>query len=219
MISASLRASAAALALALCAAGPSERAAAQEDAAEVLEIVRSLAPRAGQTEAPRYIADRVHFEYASSRLTAAARAQLDLLARAMRASGLAGMRFRVEGHTDSRGAAAYNMALSERRARAAARYLSAAGIAAGRLDAVGRGETELRDPVNPESAVNRRVEIATLAPPPAARAPDPPRAAPAPVRPAPARPRAPAPPPAAGASPVMDALTGGSATDDDGFEW
>jgi OOP family OmpA-OmpF porin len=48
----------------------------------------------------------------------------------------------LEGHTDARGSDAYNQSLSERRANAVLRHMvDAAGVAAGRLSAVGRGET------------------------------------------------------------------------------
>ena len=183
---------------------------AQEDAAEVLAIVRDLAPRAGQVEAPRHIAGDVRFESGSDRLTAAARARLDRIARALRAPALAGLRFRLEGHTDSRGAADYNRDLSLRRARSAAAYLTAAWeVSAARLVVVGHGEDRPRDPANPESGVNRRVEIVTLAPPPPEPAETPSASAPAPERPA----GGPAPPGAADGDGdretfVRDVLTG-----------
>ena len=174
MVSAGSRALAALACLAWCAAAPP--APAQEDAAEGLEILRSLAPRAGQTEAPRYIAEGVQFDYASDRLTAEARGTLDRMARALRSTELGGLRFRIEGHTDSRGSAAYNMDLSVRRARAVAAYLAEVrGFAAARFDMVGHGESRPRDPTNPEGAINRRVEIVTLVPPPAPTAPPPPQ--------------------------------------------
>jgi len=48
----------------------------------------------------------------------------------------------IEGHTDSRGAAAYNQSLSERRAASVRNYLSSqGGIDAGRLTSRGYGET------------------------------------------------------------------------------
>jgi outer membrane protein W len=47
----------------------------------------------------------------------------------------------VEGHTDSVGADAYNMALSDRRARAVFDYLSSRGVDPARLSSVGKGET------------------------------------------------------------------------------
>ncbi len=46
-------------------------------------------------------------------------------------------------HTDSRGSAKYNMALSQKRANSAKDYLVNAGTAADRLNAIGKGETEL----------------------------------------------------------------------------
>lgn len=67
----------------------------------------------------------------------------------------------VMGHTDSDGSADYNQALSERRARSVASYLSAGGIEARRLLVVGYGESR---PVATNSTAagkqaNRRVEI------------------------------------------------------------
>ncbi|MGH0036434.1 MAG: OmpA family protein [Myxococcota bacterium] len=67
----------------------------------------------------------------------------------------------VEAYTDASGPSAYNEALSQRRADAVRDYLVAGGVAADRIDAVGRGEA---DPVasnqTPEGREqNRRVEI------------------------------------------------------------
>ena len=75
----------------------------------------------------------------------------------------------IEGHTDARGRESYNQRLSERRAAAVKDYLVGKGIAADRLEAVGRGEN---DPVAPNMdedgndhpdgrAMNRRVELIT----------------------------------------------------------
>jgi OOP family OmpA-OmpF porin len=59
---------------------------------------------------------------------------------------LAGMQFdavTVEGHTDRLGSQAYNQKLSMRRAEAVKSYLvSAGGVDAGRISAVGKGESE-----------------------------------------------------------------------------
>ncbi len=67
----------------------------------------------------------------------------------------------VTGHTDSTGSDAYNQRLSERRARAVVRYLTAQRVDPGRLEYYGMGE---RAPVASNStaagrAQNRRVEI------------------------------------------------------------
>lgn len=105
----------------------------------------------------------VNFEYASAKLTTDARLVLDNLAKALEDPALSASRFRVAGHTDARGSDAYNLGLSKQRARSAADYLVREhGIAAARLTIEGFGERELLDPANPDSAVNRRVQITNL---------------------------------------------------------
>ena len=77
----------------------------------------------------------------------------------------AGLRFQVEGHTDSDGGAAYNLGLSQRRAQAVVDDLvSRHGIARRRLVPKGFGLTK---PVAPNTtaagkALNRRVELLRL---------------------------------------------------------
>lgn len=71
----------------------------------------------------------------------------------------------IVGHTDSVGADAYNQALSERRASAAANYLVTQGVARSRVATRGVGETE---PVETNSTdagrqQNRRVAVAIYA--------------------------------------------------------
>ncbi len=72
-----------------------------------------------------------------------------------------GLRVDIVGHTDSTGPAAYNQGLSERRAAAVKDHFVAAGIDAGRLRAVGRGEDEpiASNDTRDGRAQNRRVEI------------------------------------------------------------
>lgn len=53
------------------------------------------------------------------------------------------VKMELVAHTDSRGTAAYNMLLSQKRANSAMDYLVNAGIPSDRLTAVGKGETEL----------------------------------------------------------------------------
>jgi outer membrane protein OmpA-like peptidoglycan-associated protein len=71
----------------------------------------------------------------------------------------------VVGHTDSTGRTEYNQGLSERRARAAADFVSGQGVARSRLRTEGRGETEPIAANDTESArqQNRRVEVAIYA--------------------------------------------------------
>ncbi len=67
-------------------------------------------------------------------------AELDSMARFL--ADVPSARGIVEGHTDSVGADAYNLALSQRRADAVRKYLIDKGVAADRLQAKGYGETQ-----------------------------------------------------------------------------
>jgi outer membrane protein OmpA-like peptidoglycan-associated protein len=71
----------------------------------------------------------------------------------------------IVGHTDAKGSDDYNMALSQRRASAAAQYLVTQGVDAGRLRTLGLGETEPKAANDTEAnmALNRRVEVAIYA--------------------------------------------------------
>lgn len=67
----------------------------------------------------------------------------------------------IEGHTDSVGSAAYNMALGQRRADSVATFLGSQGVPASDMTTVSYGETR---PIAPNDtaegrALNRRVEI------------------------------------------------------------
>jgi len=78
-----------------------------------------------------------------------------------------GTRFLIIGHADLRGSAAHNQSLSERRARAVARMLEVRhGALDGRIDTVGRGETQPRYAGNAVDDLrrNRRVEVALVGP-------------------------------------------------------
>lgn len=73
------------------------------------------------------------------------------------------LRLRIEGHTSSEGNADVNQKLSEARAQAAVDFLvGKEGIDASRLEAAGKGSSELKDPENPTSDVNRRTEFEIL---------------------------------------------------------
>jgi outer membrane protein len=102
---------------------------------------------------------QVQFAVDSAELTAAGRATLDEMAEELQQLNfIAGT---VVGHTDSSGSEAYNQALSERRAQTVASYLQAQGVARGRLQARGAGESQpIADNETPEGrALNRRVVL------------------------------------------------------------
>lgn len=106
---------------------------------------------------------QVEFELNSASLTPKASGVLDELGRALTSPDLASYRFQLTGHTDATGSASYNRELSKRRAAAVRDYLSGKfRIDPARLRSAGMGADRLLDPENPQSGVNRRVEITNL---------------------------------------------------------
>ncbi len=104
----------------------------------------------------------ITFHTNSSNLTEPARTQLDVLARAMKADKLKGYAFTLEGHADPRGRPETNLALSQARAESVRDYLVRQhGIAASRLNAIGKGDRELMNKIDPIAPENRRVTIVT----------------------------------------------------------
>ena len=116
-------------------------------------------PAAASTK--RAIDIEVLFEFDSSRLTNDGRDVLDALGGALASKELADVRtVMLEGHTDAKGSDAYNNSLSLLRAQAARQYLiQKHRIAAGKVQAVGKGKSEPADPRDPYSAANRRVRV------------------------------------------------------------
>ncbi len=72
---------------------------------------------------------------------------------------------RIEGHTDERGSAEYNLSLGQRRAQAVADALRAYGVAASRLEAVSYGKERPRAAGHDEAAwaQNRRADLRAAA--------------------------------------------------------
>lgn len=100
--------------------------AAQEAARQAMEALRTTVTTA------------IHFDYDKSDLTSDAQATLDQKIPVLNANP--SLQIRVVGNTDERGSAEYNMALGQRRAAAAKRYLTQHGIDAGRIATVSYGE-------------------------------------------------------------------------------
>lgn len=115
-------------------------------------------------EAPS-ISLTVQFATGSATLTPQAMRVLDELGKALLSEDLRPYRFRIEGHTDTTGSRAVNQALSERRAAAVRGYLTQNfGIEAGRLVAIGLGQTQLavQTPDGVDEPRNRRVQIVNI---------------------------------------------------------
>jgi peptidoglycan-associated lipoprotein len=105
------------------------------------------------------IAAVIYFDFDQSEITDASRATLDAKLPILTANP--GLRLRIAGHTDNRGSDEYNLALGQRRAAAAKRYLTQHGIDDGRLETVSFGEERPVAEGDDESAwsQNRRDEF------------------------------------------------------------
>ena len=80
----------------------------------------------------------IFFDYDRSDITEDARSKLDAKVPVLTQNS--GVRIRIAGHTDSRGSDEYNLALGQRRAAAAKRYLTDRGIDGSRIEIVSFGE-------------------------------------------------------------------------------
>jgi peptidoglycan-associated lipoprotein len=96
------------------------------------------------------LAEPVHFDFDRAELTAEDQAGLD---RKMQVLGAhPRVMIRIAGNCDERGSEEYNLALGERRAAAAKRYLEAHGAAAGRIAILSYGKERPLDPGHDEAA-------------------------------------------------------------------
>lgn len=111
---------------------------------------------------PRMLSLTIGFEFDSATITPASADTLASLAQALQSSDLQALSFRIEGHTDARGKADYNLRLSRLRAEAVKARLEKLGVAGMRLVSEGRGNTEPANAADPLAAENRRVRIVTL---------------------------------------------------------
>ena len=116
-----------------------EAAARERAAAEARARAEAEArARAAADAARAAFATAIYFDLDKSDLKPEARALLDSKLPLLRAN--ANVRIRIAGHTDDRGSDEYNMALGQRRAAAAKRYLVDQGIAEDRIEVVSFGE-------------------------------------------------------------------------------
>jgi peptidoglycan-associated lipoprotein len=84
------------------------------------------------------VGDRVFFAFDSSSLSS--EAQQTLQRQAAWLKQYPNVSVTVEGHCDERGTREYNLALGERRANAAKKYLASEGIAASRISTISYGK-------------------------------------------------------------------------------
>ena len=108
---------------------------------------------------------RIPFAYDRADIDAANRPIAEELAEALHQVHDGTYRYRLVGHTDSRGSADYNQDLSERRAESVRAFiLEGQQDLRGSLEARGEGESRLLTPDDTEQAhaLKRRVEIQVL---------------------------------------------------------
>jgi outer membrane protein OmpA-like peptidoglycan-associated protein len=110
---------------------------------------------------PKSIDLVIQFDLDSAKLKESSKPLLDNLATAMKNERLAGVRFKVEGHTDAQGTEQHNLKLSSNRAEAVLAYLTSQGVEKDRLAGEGKGYSDLLIPDKPKAAENRRVKITT----------------------------------------------------------
>ena len=117
-------------------------------------------PLSAQLAKLRQFNIEIVFDFNSDRIRPESYETVGIIADALHTPYLAGQKFFVVGHTDAKGDREYNLKLSQRRAEAVMDALvTTFRVPAERLEAVGLGEEQLRDPSQPFAAVNRRVQL------------------------------------------------------------
>jgi len=106
--------------------------------------------------------ERIYFDFDKSELKPAAQETLTKKAAWLRAHP--NYNVNIEGHCDERGTNEYNLALGERRADAASKFLIALGVSRDRITTVSYGEERPADTGHNESAwaKNRRDEFGLI---------------------------------------------------------
>ncbi len=103
----------------------------------------------------------IYFEYDKSNITAEGAFELDKLVQVMKNN--TEMVIFAKSHTDNRGSDAYNLSLSDRRAKSTVQYIISKGIDASKITGKGFGESELKVQCEPcteeQHAQNRRSEF------------------------------------------------------------
>jgi peptidoglycan-associated lipoprotein len=137
------------------------------EAARLAEQERLRQQRLREMELARqaeevFESEMVHFDYDRYDIRPDAAEVMDRKARFM--SQHPGLYVEIQGHCDERGTEAYNMALGDRRAHAAKKYMMNKGIGNTRMTTVSYGEEMPLDPGHTEHAyaMNRRAQFVVV---------------------------------------------------------
>lgn len=126
-----------------------------------LSVEATTTDNPAQTQAGQ-VSLTIAFGFDSAKIQKTSFAQLDTLAKAVNSNELSTYRFLIEGHTDAKGSAQYNKALSQKRADAVKAYLANKSVNSIRMISEGRGFDTLANPQDPLADENRRVLIKTI---------------------------------------------------------
>lgn len=143
-------------------AEPAPEPAPVDDSAERERMERERMAREAAERARAVAADlaaMINFDYDQATVRPNDQATLDRKAAILVANP--NVKLRISGHADERGSDEYNLALGNRRAAAAKRYLENKGVDASRLEVISYGEERPLNPGSDESAFaqNRRDEF------------------------------------------------------------
>jgi len=127
----------------------------EEEPMEEPEVVAEDTTEVVEPERPELVLDRIFFDFDKSDIRADAAAILDANGEMLEL--YPEVNVVIEGHCCRIGTSEYNMALGERRAKAALDYLVGLGVPSGQLSTVSYGEERPLDPENLEK--NRRCEF------------------------------------------------------------
>jgi len=153
--------------------GPQDDPAASGTESKFVQTIRGRATRSlsvtEREEIATIVQDKpkidleINFDYNSAEISAKSLPSVQALGRALSNADLKGSTFVVAGHTDAAGGEAYNQDLSERRADSIKRYLvDKFSLNGADLVTVGYGKSKLKDPGQPMSEVNRRVQVVNM---------------------------------------------------------
>lgn len=122
-------------------------------------VARDEVASSASAQAERLL-NTIFFDFDSSTLTQPSRETLSNNASVL-LKKQTGLKIQIEGHCDERGSAEYNLALGERRAKSAMKYLITLGVPADRLSTISYGKEKPADPGHDEAAwaKNRRAEF------------------------------------------------------------
>ena len=134
---------------------------AERDRLERERMAREAAERGRAVTAD--LAAMINFDYDQAAVRPADQATLDRKAAVLVANPA--VKLRISGHADERGSDEYNLALGNRRAAAAKRYLEGKGVDASRMEVISFGEEKPLNPGSDETAYaqNRRDEFEVTA--------------------------------------------------------